>query len=379
MRTTKISLLLCLLAGLSSLDHVTPTRLKGSVNYSAKDRNLVLFLTRFGVKSGRDVYLFGSANRIQKEGHWIGFNSRMTLAFIPQPVWDDFYRQSGRPRSIRTCQEVMNSTLLSRSIIVGDNACASGYEDYIRKLPCDPHSGDHTICNQPESVSLVPHSDFTYRKQNAESTEFYYIFIIACSRNTSETCNWAGSDEVYFNYDINIVNSDPTAPKYDHFDYQFPYEFHGVLILEMLFTILYLILVIIQFILHSRLVAGKGYTPHLLIQLFTASLFLDLLHVACEMIHFSVYAANGMGVIAMKYFGEVFNQLSDWLLILVLILVAKGWQVTTCTIRWKKLTSVVWGVYIFISGIYFIWMVVSVHVAVVHMKHCTVKLVNQLV
>ena len=360
----KIPLLLCLLTVLSSLDHVTPTRLTGSVNYSAKDRNLVLFLTRFGVKSGRDVYLFGAASRVHKDGHWIGFNSRMTLAFIPQGAWNDFYRNAAKYRSMASCQDVMSSTRLNRSVIVGDNACASGFEDYIRKLPCNPSAGDHTACNQPENVALVSHSNFTYRRRNAASTEFYYVFMLACSRNASVTCDWAGSDEVYFNYDITIVNSDPTAPNYDHFDYEFPYEFHGVLILEMLFTIIYLILAVIQFILHSRLVAGKGYSPHLLIHLFTTSLVLDLLHVTCEMIHFSVYAANGVGVIAMKYFGEVFNQLSDWLLILVLILVAKGWQVTTCTIRWKKLTSVVWGVYIFVSGIYFIWMVVSVHVHV---------------
>ena len=356
----EISVLLTLLAVLSSMDYVTPTRLKGSVNYSAKNRELVVFLTRFGVKSGRDVYLFGAANRVHKDGHWIGFNSRMTLAFIPQAAWNDFYRNAGKLRSIATCQDVMASTQLNRSVIVGDNACASGREDYIRKLPCDPPTGDHTVCNQPEDVKLVPHSNFTYHRQNASDTEFYYIFILACSRNATATCDWAGSDEVYFNYDISIVNSDPIAPNYDHFDYEFPYEFHGVLILEMLFTILYLILTVVQFILHSRLVAGKGYTPHLLIQIFTTSLILDLLHVTCEMIHFSVYAANGIGVIALKYFGEVFNQLSDWLLILVLILVAKGWQVTTSTIRWKKVTSVVWGVYIFVSGIYFIWMVVSV-------------------
>ena len=360
----KISLLLCLLAVLSSLDHVTPTRVTGTVNYSAKNRNLVFFLTRFGVKSGRDVYLFGAANRIHKDDRWVGFNSRMTLAFIPQVAWNDFYSNAGKHRSIATCEDVMTSTLLNQSVIVGDNACARGLEDYIRKLPCDPSNGDHTVCNQPKGVKLVPHSDFTYRRQNAKNTEFYYIFILACSRNTSVTCDWAGSSEVYFNYDITIVNSDPTTPNYDHFDYEFPYEYHGVLILEMLFTILYLILTVIQFILHSRLVAGKGYSPHLLIQLFTTSLILDLLHGTCEMIHFSVYAANGVGVIAMKYFGEVFNQLSDLLLILVLILVAKGWQVTTCTIRWKKLTSVVWGVYIFVSLIYFIWMVVSVHVHV---------------
>ena len=362
MKASKISLLFCLLAGLNSLDHVTTTRLTGSVNYSAKNRNLVLYLTRFGVKSGRDVYLFGAANRNCNK--WVGLHSRMTLAFVPQAVWSDFYGTAKGPRSAATCQEVMNSTLLRHSKIVGDNTCASGFKDYIRKLPCDPSDGDYIACNQPNSVGVVPHSNFTYHIRSAPNTEFYYIFIVACSRNASETCDWAVSDEVCFNYDITVVNSDPTSPSKNHFDYHFPYEFHGVLILEMIFTLLYLTLVAIQILLHSRLVAGKGYSPHLLIQLFTTSLVLDLLHVTCEMIHFSVYAANGVGVIAMKYFGEVFNQLSDWLLILVLILVAKGWQVTTCTIRWKKLTSVAWGVYIFISGIYFVWMVVSVHISV---------------
>ena len=355
MEATKISLVLCLLASLVSFDHVTATRLKGSVNYYEGNRNLVpLFLTRFGVKRGHEVYVFGTAER-KKDKHLVGYHSLMTLAFIPQRTWDNFYsKATGLP----SCQDVMNSTL-STSMIVSENTCVSGFDDYLRKVPCNPVDGDYSLCNQPGTVKVTPGSDFTFHKQNSTNTEFFYIFVVACTRNSTENCLWAESDGVYFNYDITVVNSDPTMPHKNYLEYQFSYEFNGVLILEMMFTIFYVILLIVQFALHSRLVAGKGYVPHRLINLFTASLALELFHVSFELMHFSIYAANGSGVVAMKYFGEIFNELSDWLLILVLILVAKGWQVTTCTIRWKKLTSVVWCVYIFISAVYFIWMVVS--------------------
>ena len=353
MKPMKISLYL--LANITLLEHVTATRLSGYISYLDTDKNLVFFLNRFGVKSGHEIYVFGTAARDNE--HQIGLNSRMTLAFIPQSTWDNFYSLAEAPNSAENCQHVMNTSLGS-SIIVSENSCVSGFDDYLRKIPCNPIDGNYISCNQPDSVNVTAGSNFTYHKQNAPNTEFYYVFIIACTRNATETCHWARSDEVYFNYDITIVNSDPNGPK-DFFNYHFSFEFKGVLILEMVFTAFYLVLVIIHLTLHSRLIAGKGYSPHRLINLFTVSLVLEFLHVGCEMVHFAVYAANGSGVITMKYFGEVFNELSDWLLILVLILVAKGWQVTTCTIRWKKLTSIAWGVYISISAVYFMWMVVS--------------------
>lgn len=354
MKAVKISLLY-LLAHLTSLEHVTATRLSGSISYSDLNRNLVFFLSRFGVEGGHEIYVFGTA--VREKEHQIGLNSRMTLAFVPQATWDSFYSLAKDPNSPGNCQHVMNTTLGS-SIIVGENSCVSGFDDYLRKVPCNPTDGIYIYCNQPASVNVTLESDFTYHKRNAPNTEFYYVFIIACTRNVSETCQWGDSDAVYFEYDVTIVNSDPSRSK-DVFYYHFSFEFQGVLILEMVFTALYLVLVVIHFTLHSRLIAGKGYSPHRLINLFTISLLLEFLHVCCEMIHFAVFAADGRGVITMKYFGEVFNELSDWLLILVLILVAKGWQVTTCTVRWKKLTSIVWGVYISISAVYFVWMVVS--------------------
>ena len=355
-------LLCCLGACLILLDHVDASRLKGSVSYSIRSRKLVLFMTKFGVMSGRDVYVYGKAERNIDPEKPIGFASRMTLVFIPQSTWNHFYPRSNvLPTSI-DCQNLMNTTL-SSSIIVGETSCISGFDDYLRKVPCNPHGEHYSYCNQPDTVNVTRGSDFTYHVRNSPSTEFYYLFVVACSRNATETCNWGYSDEVYFHYDISVVNSDPTGHK-NLFDYHFSYEYHGILILEMTVTVVYLLLVIVHFALQSKPVAGKGYSTHRLIDLFSASLVLELFHVSFVLMHFSVYAANGSGVVAMRYIGEVFNELSDWLLILVLILIAKGWQVTTCSIRWKKLTSIVWGVYIFVSAIYFVWMVVSLCVCV---------------
>lgn len=356
MAVRNISLLLLAIIP-AMLDQASATRLKGSVSHSIRNRNLVLFLTRFGVKGGHELYVFGTAHRIQ-DNHYVGLDSRMTLAFIPQDVWNRFYSMSKVFPTDASCQNVMEKSL-SSSIIVGENKCESGFDDYLRMVPCDPLRGDYTNCNQPGSVKVIPGSNFTYHLRKSNGTEFYYIFFIACTRNATENCMWASSDEVHFHYDITVVNSDPARGHKNHLDYHFSYEFHGVLVLEIVFTLIYLVLVIVHLMLHSRLVAGKGYSPHRLINIFTVSLVLEFFHVGFEMIHYSVYAANGSGALPMKYFGEVFNELSDWLLILVLILVAKGWQVTTATIRWKKLTSIVWCVYILVSAVYFVWMVVS--------------------
>ena len=343
---------LLLLLFLGGLETVSPTRLRGKETFRSGG-SFVKLLTKFGIKRGHDAFFFGTAKRVIDSP--IEFLSQLTLAFIPVNVWKDFYHDSRVYFSAQKCQNVFTHSL--RNSISTNPICQSeGTADYLRDLPCHPTSPCN---NQPGEVDLVGGSEFTYRITRSNATEFYYAILIACTRNATENCFWASSSSVTFTYNMVIVNQDPDNTLTPNpYIYEFPYELQGLLIMYMVFTTCYVVLVSFQIVIITRLFTPLNYTVHRLVKIFIVSVILELAHVSFILTHYAVYAHDGIGVEALKYLGEVSTVVSDWLLILVLILIGKGWQLTTSTVRHKKVTLTVWGLYIVFSAIYFVWMVV---------------------
>ena len=334
---------------------VSSTRVKGSISFREEGKeDFVFFLNRFGVGKGHDVYVYGTVAR--KGDDQIGLHSLMTLGFIPQEAWSGFYSKASQHN--RHCDEVIRTTL-NESMIWTDRSCSlNGTKDYLRKLPCNHQDEDYTICNQPLDVPVLDGQDFTFHIKS-KKTEFYYLFLMSCTRNGSTTCEWASTDGINIKYDISLVNELPNTSTF--YNNEFPYDLQGTLTLQILFMVFYSFLIGVHFLLHSRLCVKDRhrYSMHLLVKLFSISLVLEAVFVILELIHSLVYAGNGHGVVTLKYLGEVANQFSDWLLILVVILVGKGWQVTTSSLRWSKVTAVIWSAYILFSAVFFVWMIVS--------------------
>ena len=325
---------------------VLSTQLEGTINSGS---HFVKYLAKFGVKEGRSVFMFGTAER--KGNRYVSFHSLMTLAFVPDGVWNHFYHDASKHHHV--CQDIMNDTLFSRTTT---SDCIGGTQDYLRMLPCDSNK----CINQPNDVELISGEKFTYRLLPTR-TEFYYVFLVACTRNANQTqnCYWESSDDVEIEYDIHIVNSDPDVVlRPNPFVYEFSYDLQNLLLIFMTFTFCYYAMLIFHILINCT---STGLRIHRLVIIFTVSLILEAVYVSFELIHYAVYAHDGMGVVALKYLGEVANQVSDWLFILVFILIAKGWQLTIATIRWKKVTFLIWGIYIAFSAIYFMWLVVSLN------------------
>lgn len=355
----------CVLAAVTLLTfgsvEVHSTRVKGSISYHyEKKQDFMFFLERFGVRKHHDMYAYGTVYRNNDD--LIGLNSLMTLVLIPQGAWDKFYSKAPRSGGYYSgkCSEVIAETL-NDSIVLPSGKCPlRGTEDYFRKVPCDIVDGDYTSCNQPPITPVINGQNFTFYT-NAPNTQYYYLFLMTCTRNSSVNCAWGSTDEISINYDISLVNNHPNNS--NPYTKEFPYDLQGTLTLQMVFGILYLTLIPLHFVLHSRFcIKGRNrkYSMHVLVKVFSLSLVMECLYVLLELLHSSIYASDGRGVVAFKYLGEVANQFSDWLLILVVILVGKGWQVTTSSLRWSKVTAGIWGAYILFSAVYFVWMVVSV-------------------
>ena len=340
---------------------VSATRVTNSLEYSNVKKNLLFYLTRFAVEKDHSMYTYGSLERTNPND-FITFHSRMILALLPQGLWDKMYSKSLERYNDDKCEEVITQ-ILNDSILLVDDRCPGGDKDYLRLVPCDHENEIFKSCNQPSYIEAIDKSDFTYHVSSAPRTEYYYLFLMSCSINSngSTICDWSPTDSIKINYDIHLVNDRPDQANL--YTNEFPYNLQGTLTLYLVFVIFYIFLIVTHFLLHSRFcVRRRRYSMHVLVKIFSFSLVLESGYVLLELIHSSVYAANGVGAIALKYLGEISNQFSDWLLILVVILVGKGWQVTTSNLRWSKVTILIWVAYIFFSAVFFVWMVVS---------HCT--------
>jgi len=74
---------------------------------------------------------------------------------------------------------------------------------------------------------------------------------------------------------------------------------------------------------------------HPIVKLFTFSLFFQLLSVLAEAIHYLVYSFDGKGVLPLDKFSEGMEALGRVAFILLLILLAKGWTISTDELRYR--------------------------------------------
>lgn len=354
----KLRVFLCpacivLLLAFPLIDETDATRIRGSWNHD-RGGERIKFLAKFGVQRDHEVFTYGNCSRA--DSSFVSFTDKLALAFIPTSVWDAFY--SKEKKASEQCEAFMSGPF-NRSIAPDDRCSVPGDRDYFRVVPCDTQKS----CQNQHSVPLVSGSKFTFRTEST-STQYYYLVLVGCLQNTSTSnpCEWTESGEFGVDYDIHIVNNDPDKIlRPDPFVYEFPYNLIGLMVVYIVFTFIYLTLLVFHVTMHTRLCTPHGYRHHRLTLFFGVSLLLEFFHVTLVMIHYSVFSVNGVGVVALLYMGQAANFMSDWMLILVLILIGKGWQLTTATVRWKKVTAGIWALYILVSGVFFVWTVVSVH------------------
>ena len=329
---------------------VQPTRIRSSWSYNQGTR--LNYLTKFGVQKGHQVFAYGGSLRKSSSSSHYGYDETLVLAFVPSSTWDKFYHLESDDR--RDCQRFMAP--FNGSLSSDDRCYRQGNDtaDLYRVVPCDHQE----TCRNQHNIPLVHGSNFTFRIVSP-STQYYYLFLVACIQNNgSQPCEWFASGSVAIDFNVHIVNQDPSFPP-NPFTYEFSYNLIGMMILYIIFSCIYFTVLFFHLLMHSCICTPANYKHHRLTLMFTVSLALETFHVLLVMAHYCVFSEDGVGLRPLLYMGRGLNFISDWLLILVLILLGKGWQITTATVRWKKTTLVVWIVYIVVSGIFFSWIFVS--------------------
>lgn len=313
------------------LPQVELTEVSGNydVTDARTDGSVVQYLTKFGVKAGNTVYLSGSLSRPNN------FSTPAICAFVPETIWEVIYRNG-----TKTCDSL--ASLLTANAYLNNNTRS-----------CIDELQQNCFFK-----NVGVEYNFSAPLTNQYQTMYWYLVLISCHISNSSL---AASNGTEFSYSIKILNDRATGP----FIYQFSYEYIGIVVMTMCSTGATGILLLFHVVVHAPSVFKRWKTPgpanrmHPLVKMYTLSLFLLLDGQVFQLIHWLVFSSNGVGVPALDHLGVAIGGLSTWILVLVFILISKGWQMTTRLIPRALFTLLVWGLYIVFSVILFVWTVVS--------------------
>ena len=190
---------------------------------------------------------------------------------------------------------------------------------------------------------------------------FWYLSIVSCSRDrTHNQCQWmprAMKEVLTIQYDIWIVNGNPSSKSLNPFEHQFSFEFHDVFEIHL---VSFLVLSLILFLWMYAFLRQKHIITKLLTLVFVGELLSTVLH----LIHVTVFAFNGQGVEWMRKMGTLVDIVIQCLFMMFLLLLAKGWGITTDQLKWKSVLFGICGVYTVLNLFLYIWNLVSIRVCV---------------
>ena len=188
------------------------------------------------------------------------------------------------------------------------------------------------------------------------NSRYWYISVVSCYRDTTHgrKCRWAHNRDqhVYLDYDLWLVNGDPSAKHLNPFEHQFSFELHDVFEIHM-------IVLSVCSLLFAVWMYAFMKQRHQITNILTLSIASEILGIMCNVIHVTVFAFNGWGVTWLGVAGDFILLISQCIFMLFLLLVAKGWQITSNELSRKRTFFSVWGIYTLLNLVLFVWNLVS--------------------
>jgi hypothetical protein len=263
---------------------------------------------KFGLMTYSHAYVYGRASTS---------DPGVILAIVPATLWNQSRKQfCGNNNKVNSCDHYINNETFYGSI---SNNCFN----YTATNTCIFHL-------------------------SATMTDYWYMYVINCNN----------LKQIRVDYQIYVVSENIPPPGTNFpFTYQFLDHDKGLLITFMIFALFYTCITPFHFLSHGKYIIKCK--THLLVWLFNLALVCETINIYLGLIHYSVYASNGIGISAFRYGQDIFNLIGDWFLISVLVLVAGGWMVTLRTIKWKPFSLVLILIYIFLSLLYYVWSIVN--------------------
>ena len=339
LRTAALCVLICMVVQCGSL-HVKGTWRTGL--------NFFKFLAKFGFqktnlkdKERTQGYIYGNITSRSNVTHIA------TLAVLDRGYFLEYYGNSTVSQQTQACLSMFHKI----NTVAYDSHCFDdGAEDFLRNVPC----AKNQICpdeDKPENV--VNNFQFTYVIQDLSQPRFWYMSLVACYRDLSTNCSWKPLEEdIEIEYDIFLVNGNPYAKGQNPLEYQFSFDQQDTVEIFLVVLICYMFLNPLQIYAVNR-------QKHPVPKLFTAGLLLALMGVFLNVVHCLKFAFDGQGVKSAAIAGGVSDILSQILFMLLLLLLAKGWAITTKELTWKPMLYSIWIVYGLVYVLLFFWDLVT--------------------
>eukprot|EP00164_Ancoracysta_twista_P002788 GFYU01003708.1.p1 GENE.GFYU01003708.1~~GFYU01003708.1.p1 ORF type:complete len:435 (+),score=100.52 GFYU01003708.1:245-1549(+) len=166
--------------------------------------------------------------------------------------------------------------------------------------------------------------DFSIR--NEARPRFWYIVAANCTHN------------LQFSYDITMKNPGSS------WDEHFSYDEQGLATMSIVFAIV--ISIITGFHVANVQALRRTQSLHPIVVLLTVALIMESVSLIFSTIHYGVYSGDGEGVQALRTLAEVLDVISNLVFMLLLILLAKGWTVSTLELTNKKVIIVLGGMFL---------------------------------
>nr|CAG4640751.1 EOG090X03T7 [Eulimnadia texana] len=309
------------------------------------------FLAKFGFQQTN------LKNRLDTQGYIYGnitSKSNLThlaaLTVVDRGYFLDYYGNSTVQNREQACLSMFNKI----NTAAYDSQCYDeGPHDFLRKVPCPVNQ----LCpDEDKPDNVVSGYQFTYGIQDFSQPRFYYVSLVACYRDKSSNCTWKPvNEDIEIEYDIWLVNGNPHSKSRNPFEYQFSFEKQDVVEIFLVFLISYFCLAPVQFYVVAR-------QKHPVPKLFTAGVLLALTGVFLNVVHALMFAFDGVGFVSASIVGGIFDILSQTLLMLLLLLLAKGWAVTRLELTWKPVLFIIWGSYGIVHVLLYVWDLTEVEV-----------------
>lgn len=312
------------------------------------------FLGRFGFqqtniheKSETQGYIYG--NLTSKDG----ITHKITFVVVDSEYFLYFFGN----RSLPSRSEACSSMFKKIETIAWDRTCNPvGEEDFLRKIPCTKDA----LCDEEDNPNwVVSGYQFTYRVQDTRQPRYWFISMVSCYHDDSNSsnCFWSydSDQQLTIDYDIWLVNGHPDHKDANPFEHQFSFELHDVFELYLVFFLAYTFVLPIQLYALSQ-------QRHVIPLLLTSCICLEYVGVIFNFVHVTKFAFDGEGVEALKVAGNFIDMVSQCLFMLLLLLIVKGWNITRPTLpcqAWLVLLSV-WCAYSAASIALFVWNQVEV-------------------
>jgi len=162
-----------------------------------------------------------------------------------------------------------------------------------------------------------------FRMTGHARPRFWYITAGNCENQEIDSI-------VGIQYSVHFLNSESGA-----WNREFGVNEMGLNTWYLIYFVIYSVFVGVHSIGAKRLEQTMGYI-HNLVKLFSLVLFLQYGAIICKLIHYCVYTINGKGFLATNSLGEILEAVSRAAFILLLMLLAIGWTISSDEIKDKN-------------------------------------------